>query len=182
MSEVLYKVLNANGSACHSGSGTWNRHGAWMPPIADIKPCERGYHLCREKDLLYWLGPAIWEAEYRGERIDAEDKIVVSEARLVRRLKNWNDRTARLFACDCAERSLPIFARDFPNDKRPAEAIRVARLYAIGKATADEIAAAWDAARDAAGDAAWAAAGAAAGDAERAWQTTRLMQYLRGEA
>jgi len=38
-------------------------------------------------------------------------------------------------------------------------------------------AAAWDAAWDAAGD----AARAAAEDAEREWQTDRLMQYLRGE-
>jgi len=80
------------------------------------------------------------------------------------------DRAARLFACDCAEAVLPIFERQVPTDARLREAIRIARAFAHGAATTDDIAAAWVAARaaagaaaaDAAGDAAWAAAGAAA--------------------
>ena len=85
------------------------------------------------------------------------------------------DRAARLFACDCAEAVLPIFERQVPIDARPREAIRVARAFAHGAATTDDLAAArdaaWDAAWDAARDAAWAAArdaaGAAAGAAAR---------------
>jgi hypothetical protein len=78
----------------------------------------------------------------------------------------------RLFACDCAEQSLPIFERDYPNDPRPRQAIEVARRYANGQATDEERAAARDAARAAAWaaarDAARAAAWAAARDAARA--------------
>ena len=168
-----FKVLSASGGAHHGGIGKWHlpkgkRPGKWMPPIeGDLVPCENGYHLCRPDDLLVWLGPRIFVSEYRGEMVADDNKIVVREARLLRET-DWNERSARLFACDCAERVLPIFEKEYPDDKRPREAIRVARLFARGEATA----AAWDAARAAAWDAAraaaWAAAWAAAGDAARA--------------
>ncbi len=89
------------------------------------------------------------------------------------------DRIARLFACDAAETVLHIFEQESPGDSRPRETIAVARRYASGEATQEELdaawAAAWDAARDAARAAAraaaWAAARAAARDAARdaAW-------------
>jgi hypothetical protein len=82
-----------------------------------------------------------------------------------------DDRKLRLFACDCAERVLPIFEKQYPDDKRPRQAIDTARKFANGDATQEELAAAWAAAwaaaRGAAGDAAWAAAWGAAGDAAR---------------
>jgi Imm-5 like putative immunity protein len=77
------------------------------------------------------------------------------------------NRLARIFACDCAERVLPIFERERPHDARPRAAIGVARRYAASRATNEERDAAWAAAGDAARDAAWAAAGDAARDA--AW-------------
>ena len=116
------------------------------------------------------------------------------------------DKLVRLFACDCAERALPIFEKASPNDTRPRDCIAVARRFANGEATDQERAAARDAAWAAAGDAAWDAAGAAARaaawaaawdaaraaaraaawDAARAaawaaeiqWQTTRLRELL----
>ncbi len=115
---------------------------------------------------------------------------------------NLLKRIAVEFACDCAEHVLPFFEKQFPGDKRPQEAISMARLFlspnppgrqeldAAGDAAG---AAAWAAARDAAwaaaGAAAWAAAGAAAGaaawdaagDAEKKWQTDRLMEILKKE-
>ena len=201
---TVYKVLAEDGSPHHGGNGTWllpqgDEPGEWMPPIdGELVPCNNGYHLCREQDLVHWLGPVIYQAEYRGEVVEHVDKIVVREARLVSRLETWNGRTARLFARDCAERVLHLYEREKPDDSRVRNCIEVARQYADGKATLDDLnaardaawAAAWDAAgaaaRAAAGAAAWAAAGDAAGDAagaaERKWQTTRHMQYLRGEA
>ena len=82
-----------------------------------------------------------------------------------------SDKFARLLACDFAKHVLPIFEREYPDDKRPREAIAVARRYANGQATDNELAvaraAAWDAVGAAVGAAAWAAAWAAAGAA--AW-------------
>ena len=88
------------------------------------------------------------------------------------------DKLARLFACDCAERVLPLFEKEYPDNQGPRQAIEVARLFAEGKATTQELEAAWAAARDAraaAWDAAWAAARAAAWDAAwaAAWAAAR---------
>lgn len=176
-----------------------------MPPVASIRPCKRGYHLCREQDLVLWLGPTIHEAKWRGERIDDSDKIVVSEARTVRRLTTWDERTARLFAADCAEHVAHLADADTRRVIR--KTLSVVRRFADGEATVDELAraaetawaagaaaraaetawaarAAWDAwateAAEAAEAAAWAAAEAArtARTAEREWQTGRLMEIL----
>jgi hypothetical protein len=38
----------------------------------------------------------------------------------------------RLFACDCAESVLHIFEKDYPDDKRPRQAIQTARDFANG--------------------------------------------------
>ena len=168
---LLFKVLNDDGSCCNGGTGSWPlptkkpdgswTPGEWMPAIeGDLSSCENGYRLCREQDLLQRLGPAIFAAEYRGEAVEAEDKIA---ARLLRRLEGWNERTARLFAVDCAERVVHLC-----DDPRPRHAIAVARRYAGGEATEVELAAARDAARDAERDAARAAAWAAERDAARA--------------
>ena len=185
MTDLLFKVLNSDGSAYHGGCGQWSlpnsKPGAWMPPIANIEPCVRGYHLCSPTDLVYWLGPTIYVAEYRGECVAANDKVVVAEARLLRLCEQWTERTARLFACDCAERVLPSDA-----DPHSRDAIAVSRRYAEGDATDAELAAAWaaawaaasDAARAAARAAAAAAASTAAWAAERQWQAARLMELL----
>ena len=200
---MLLKVLNEDGSTCHggkaqwslpvkNGDGTWTP-GEWMPAIEGaLVPCRNGYHLCRAQDLLSWLGPAIFEAEYRGEMVESTDKIAVREARLLRQFENWNARTARLLACEYAERVLPLFERVYPEDGAPRHAIETSRRCAIGDATDEELDAAWTAARDAADTAAsataWAAARAAASaaaraaawTAEREWQIGRLREYLEG--
>ena len=161
----LYKVLNGR-DACNGGSARW-RLRRWMPPIkGELVPCSNGYHLCREQDLIYWLGPNIFKAEHRGELVEDQNKVVVREARIIREL-NWNDRKARLFACDCAERVLHLFEKSSPTDKRPRECIEVSRRFALGEATKQELWDAGTAARTAAGDAAGTAARTAAGDA--AW-------------
>jgi len=208
---VLYKILNEDGSA-RMGNGKWplpanGKPGEWLRVDGKLLPCENGLHLCRRKDLLSWLGPVIWTAEYRGDDLTVcDDKIVVREARLIGRLTTWNEKTARLFACDCAERAL---SRIKDPDPRSTNAIKVTRLFAKMEATKEELAAARDAAqvatardaaqvaawgataRDAAQVAAWVAARAAtawaaaraatAWAAERQWQTERLFEYLDGK-
>jgi hypothetical protein len=179
---TLYKWLNGSRST-HGGSGGW-RKGRWRSVRGLLVPCENGLHLCREQDLLSWVAPTLWVAEHDGELVDAGDKVVVRRARVVERLNGWNDRTARLFAADCAERALPLFEKERTDDDRSRWAIEASRDYANGKIGA----AAWAAARDAARDAAWAAARAAAWAAardaawaaEREWQTAQLLDYAHG--
>jgi len=158
-----------------------------MPPITNIAPCERGYHVCTVRQVIDGMGPALFAVEVRGDRIDEDGKSVVSEARLLRRLP-WDDRAARLVAADWAEHVLPIFEAVRPDDGRVRAAIAAARAYADGEISAEELAAAWDAAWDAAVDVAGAtaevAAEVAAGAVARAaaWAVARAARDAAGTA
>ena len=205
--ERFYKVLATDGSACHGGIGKWplpqgRRKGGWLTVKPPLNPCQQGLHLCRSKNLIYWLGEAIYLAEWTGQCIIRDDKIVVSKARLVRRLTSWNEKNARLFAADCATHAL---RKEQAAGRKPHAAlwiaVQVARLFARGCATQQELSAAesaaWSAARSAAWSAAesaaWSAAESAAWSAARSaaesaaesaawsWQTRRLMEYLEGK-
>lgn len=169
-SQFGYKVLNEDGTPFHGGKGRWHLPngelpGLWMPEISPV-PCRQGYHYCRNtKDLLNWLGPVIYQIEVAGKIINSDNKAVAEKARLIKKL-NWNEKSARLFAADCAERQLkqiPLLSREpFINS------IRSARDFANGLISQKKLNAAWDAARAAAWDATWSAAWSAAGDAARA--------------
>jgi hypothetical protein len=153
--EVLFKWLGENGEPANGGRGKWylpkgKRPGKWMPKLDDLEPCVRGYHLRRVDDLPQWIARTLWLVEYRGERIDAENKVVVAQARLIRQLTGWNTRTARLFAADCAERVLPNWEKKHPGDDRIRKTIETVRQYANDEATKDELRAAYSAARSAA--------------------------------
>ncbi|MBD3177833.1 MAG: hypothetical protein GF320_21880 [Armatimonadia bacterium] len=170
MGNTYYKWLREDGSAIY-GTGSWhlptdNGPGEWMPHIEDIEPCKSGYHLCRQQDLVKWHGPSLYVSEARGEVLECDGKVIVHEARLVRRVEAWDERTSRLFAADCAERVLPIFESACPGDDRPRNAIEVALRYAHGQATKDDLYAADDAAQAAS----WVARDATGGarDAARA--------------
>jgi len=152
--------------------------------------CNNGLHVCDDAgDLLFWLSAEIWIVEWKGEsvRSDKDHKRVVRSARLLRKVAAWDDRSARLFAADCAERVLPIFEGEYPDDDRPRKAIEAARAFANGNITESELAAAGDAAEDAAwaaGDAAEDAAGDAARDAagDAAWDAARDAAGAAGAA
>ena len=203
MSGVLYKTMD--GTAGAYGHGCWDlpkgdRPGKWMPKTKPVL-CDSGYHYCRDlKDVLAHVGPELYEVEVRGVTIDGDDKAVAEQARLVRRIPEWNDETCRLFAVDCARLSLQCAAEEqkpllsacldvttayalYGNEWAAArDAARAAARAAAWAAAGD---AAWDAARDAAWAAAWAAARAAARAA--AWAAARdaqidlLTRYLAGE-
>ena len=82
---------------------------------------------------------------------------------LARTTLDQDDPRLRLMACDFAEAVL----KDVPEgEDRPRRAIEVARRFAAGEASQEEMAAARDAARAAAWAAAWDAASAAASDAQ----------------
>ena len=190
MKQVYFKVLVKGRKSCHGGKAVW-KIGKWMPKIKDIIVCEKGYHLCRLQDLLQWVDKKdgeVWFAEGKGNKIVSDNKVVFQQARITKKTA-WNERTARLFAADCAEHVLKIWTKKYPDDKRPAEAIQAARDFANGKIDKKQLAAARSAARSAAWSAVWSAAEStavstarsAARSAEYKWQTKRLIKYLDGE-
>lgn len=140
--------------------------------------------------------------------LDSDPQLVMSLTAPLRLPLLWDAKRARLFACDCAERVLPLFESERPEDRRPREAIEVARAFARGETTSDRLtdacgaacaaytyrttyayaAASAHAAADS--DATYAAHYAASNasysalsaEEERSWQRARLLQYLLGEA
>jgi len=84
----------------------------------------------------------------------------------LRALPESQDSSVRLLVCD-----LVTPAMKYTNDPRLAEAIRVAREYALGNATSDSL----EAARAAAGSAAWSTTLPAAGSA--AWAAARAAAW-----
>jgi immunity protein 5 of polymorphic toxin system len=168
---TYYKVLATDGvSPYHGGSGKWSvpngkKAGKWMPAIKDVALCSRGYHVVTLEQLPNWIGPTLYEVEIRGEVIAGDDKSVAEQARLIRKVDTWNDKTLRLFAADCAEHVLELYEKSYPDDKRPRNAIQAARDFANGlidKDAANAAANAAYAAANAAAYAAYAAANAAA--------------------
>lgn len=207
MAQTYYKFLSPGRMAPYVDGFQWPEPGVWLEVSGPLVPCENGLHVLRWDQLIYWAEPELWTVEVdESEVIDHGNKVVVRRACLVSQVDAWTERTAREFACDCAERVLPIFERERPDDDRPRRAIEVARRFARGEATDSELAAAWAAARAAAWaaarsatrsaawaatrsatrpsawSAAWAAAspaaGAAAGAAERDWQHRHLASLL----
>jgi hypothetical protein len=181
-----FKVLDENGCSCHGGEAEWSlpqrnddgtwTPGEWMPEIeGELKPCRNGYHVVTLEQLPMWLSERVFEVEVGDEIMHEDDKLVTRTCRLTRECTGWNERTARLFACDCAEHVLSLYEAKYPDDDRPRKAIEVARRYAEGTATREELAAARDAAREAA----WAAAGAAR---EAAWAARDAAEAAREAA
>jgi hypothetical protein len=122
--------------------------------VMAANPCAE-YPLSRVEVL--WAGrESLTPREIAALEIPEDDRLWALISRCL------DERQQRLFACDCAERALTLVGSP---DPRSVEAIRVARMYAAGDATKEQLAAAraaaWDAARAAAWDAAWAAARAA---------------------
>lgn len=148
-----FKVLGPGGVA-RFGSGVWplpNRSpGDWIFVGEGIDACRWGLHLCRARDLPVWVGPEIYTAEWSGVALEFPDEVVTSRARLLCRFESWTERTARLFAADCAEHALDAFDGRMPSFRRPRWAIDAARAFAKDEIGLDELTLARDASNKAA--------------------------------
>ncbi len=163
----LYKVFRADGRTLHDRDPWPARE--WMPAVRGaLAPCENGYHLCRVRDLPVWLPPPggrVYEAEALGEVVEADDKVVVRQARLGRLVGTMTHPALVLWAADCAARSR--------QGEAGRDALAAARAWARHPCERHRVSA--NAANAAAANAANAAA-------EREWQGRRLLWHLRREA
>ena len=134
----------------------------------ELELCQSGYHSSPTwyDCLAYAPGPMACIVEISGETIREKSKSVSRARKLINAVDA--SRELRLFACDCAERAM---TRANWKDERSWNAIRVARLYAEGNATEQEL-------KSAAWSAAWSAQ-LAAGSAEQKWQRRRLNWYIK---
>jgi hypothetical protein len=195
---VFYATTNVDGSECH-GDGRWslpvlNADGSWTPGEwravgGRLVPWLNGLAISSEEHLLEWLGPAIWEVEIYGRVVRRRGIIVARQARLVRGFPAWNERTARLFAVDCASEVLHLAAPEVT--PLLDWVLSVARRYAEGTATPHDLEVAnaaawgmtggvWDSAESA--SAREAAAAAWSATIEEAWKAASDAASCAGRA
>lgn len=84
--EKLYKVVSADKKAFHSTSYQFGDD--WEPVVSDIRLCERGYHVCKGKDLKEWCGldssRRVYEVEAKGKFLEGSSKLCFQTIKLGR--------------------------------------------------------------------------------------------------
>lgn len=105
-----YKWLSPGGVGLFSDF-TWPPPGQWVDTQQDVVDCLHGVHALRVEQLLDWIDDELWEVELGGAVTDCESMLVAKRGRLVRRVEEWNEASARSFSDACAHRSAGFAAR-----------------------------------------------------------------------
>jgi len=174
----MYKTL-LDGLKSTNGNCKWEV-GKWKKVRGEVKLCNKGFH-CSELilDAMSYVSPGVVaEVEVRGKSDIQEDKQAWSEMRLVKTWE-WTKEDSVALAIYSAELVIKNFEKEFPDDKRPREAIKAAKKWlknpteenrsAAESAAWSARSAAWSAARSAARSAAWSAGSAAGAARSAAW-------------
>ena len=172
-----YKFVKENLKSEH-GNIQWVL-GEWQKCEGKSSLCETGLHASQKPldSLNYIFGTRWFECEARGKILKDRDKFCASEMRLLQEIPK---KVLIQFAIDCAKKTLPIFEREYPNDKRPRKVIKAAELYLKNPnaLTCDAARTAYDAS-EAACTASAARATWAAYDASKTDSTTRAAWAAR---
>jgi len=103
MSEPLYKYLNRDGTCRYTNNPIrWSlphdgQPGEWMPPIhGPLHLHTNAYHAIEALHLPLWAGDALFELEYRGDRLDLSTQVLLREARLLRPLTKQEGERAHM--------------------------------------------------------------------------------------
>ena len=168
---TCYRFVNEDMTSKQDEKTKW-KIGEWNKINGKIECCKNGFHasLTPLQSLNNVYGNKWFIAEFRGKTDKQTDKFCASEMKLTKEIPI---EVLKRFAIWCAKDCLINFEKEYPNDKRPVEAIQAAEDYLDGKIDIKELnnkvsaawAAAWAAAR---ADAAWVAAGAAEAAADAA--------------
>lgn len=185
---TLWKSMCANMKSDH-GSVDW-QIGKWEKENL-VQACSTGFHASeRILDAMGYVNlEVLAKVEVRGKSDIKDDKQCWSEMRIVDAWVWEKEHSVRL-AIFAAELVIDIFEKDYPDDKRPREAIETAKKWLKLQNRAAEAAAwdawdAWDAARAAAraaGAAARAAGAAGAAARAAAWDAARAARAAAWDA
>lgn len=143
-----------------SGNLKW-KLGKWNRVKGELDMCQNGLHCSKTalQAFFYVQGEILAEVECRGEHLADEDKECWREMRVVKAYR-WTKKDSVRLAVYVAELCLKHFEKEYPNDKRPREAIEAAMRYletGSKKGLAEAIEAAAKAAWEADWEADWAA-------------------------
>ena len=81
---------------------TWPEPGEWLESDARPELCRAGVHALLPDVLATWISEELWRVELDGGEEVAPGIVVAPRGRLVARVEEWNDETAREFARACA--------------------------------------------------------------------------------
>ena len=187
MKQFKFLRLQGKNIVSENGNEKWTI-GEWKTWEGELKLCETGYHCSPTMYYAssYIQGEVLAEVETKGKKLDDEDKTCNESMKIVKAWK-WTRKDSLSLAIYAAEKVLSNFEKEFPNDKRPREAIEAAKkvLFKDTKKNRDAVrSAAWSAesaARSVAWSAAWSAESAAwsaAWSAESAaWSAARSVAW-----
>jgi hypothetical protein len=105
---------------------TWPEPGVWIEAEVHPELCRAGVHALLPDRLAPWIAEELWRVELEGARTLAPGIVVAPRGRLLARLDEWDDETAREFARACA------------GHVADAPAGRAAEYAADAKASAEE--------------------------------------------
>ena len=147
----LYKFLRT-GLESESGNEKWTLN-KWKQINGALEMCKRGFHCSGTpyQAFSYIQGEVLAIVEPRGKSIIQDDKECWESMRIVKAYK-WTKKDSMTFAIYAAELVIKNFEKEYPNDKRPREAIKAAKKVLFHDTKKN---------RDAASDAAYEASSAA---------------------
>jgi hypothetical protein len=179
----LWKSMQAGMKSTY-GNVDW-KIGEWQKINGKLVICENGFHASpRIIDAMRYVSLGVLaQVEVRGKHRTNGNKQAWEEMRIVKAWK-WSKEESVRLAIFTAEKVIGIFEKQYPDDKRPRQAIDAAKRW-LENPTEENRDAAWDAAGDAAWaarDAAWDAAGDAAWAAWAAWDAARAAWEARDAA
>ena len=175
MKKQRYKFLRT-GLKSDSGDTKW-KVGKWKKYKGELEMCESGFHCSIEPydAFNYVQGEILAEVEARGKNLKQDDKEVWQEMRVIKAFK-WTKKDSLRLAIFSAELVLKNFEKEFPNDKRPREAIEAAKKVLFRDTDKNRSAArsAKSAAESAWSDSsAWFARSAGSASCSAAWSAAR---------
>jgi hypothetical protein len=175
--KTLWKSMLAGMNSGSGSIGPW-KEGEWRKHKGKLEMCQSGFHASENIiDAMGYINcEVLAEVEVCGKHLAQDDKQCWSEMRVVRAW-GWTKEDSVSLAIYAAELVIGIYEKEYPDDKRPRQAIEAAKAWLKdptekNRAAARAASAAARAAR-AASAAAWAAASAARAAASAASAAAR---------
>lgn len=81
---------------------TWPQPGGWLESDGPAALCRSGVHALLPDVLPVWIAEELWRVELEGAEAAAPGIVVGERGRLLERVGDWNNETAREFARACA--------------------------------------------------------------------------------
>jgi hypothetical protein len=82
---------------------TWPEPGEWLESEEGPELCRAGVHALLPDVLARWVAEELWRVELAGAETVAPGILAAPRGRLLARVEEWNDETAREFARACAD-------------------------------------------------------------------------------